>query len=64
MNSIITNNINLVQEAEFHYREAVKHNPRHYRAFYNLGNLLLYATPHLDHVHTHMSCDFQESWTD
>ena len=28
------------EEAEFHLRMAVLHNPRHSRAYYNLGNLL------------------------
>jgi tetratricopeptide (TPR) repeat protein len=29
-----------LEEAEYHLREAVKHNPQHSRAHYNLGNLL------------------------
>lgn len=28
------------KEAEFHFREAVRHSPQHYRAYYNLGRNL------------------------
>ena len=28
------------KEAEFHFRQAVLHNPRHYKAYFNLGNNL------------------------
>ena len=28
------------REAEFHFREAVRHNPLHYKAFYNLARNL------------------------
>ena len=33
-----------LEEVEFHFREAVHHNPQHHRAFYNLGQNLEYAT--------------------
>ena len=47
----------LAQEVEFHsLQKAVKHNSRHYQAFYNLGNILVYATSH------HGLCAFQERW--
>ena len=27
-------------EAEYHFRQAIKHNPQHFKAFFNLGNNL------------------------
>lgn len=32
-----------LEEGEHHFREAVKHNPQHYRAFFNLGSNLRQA---------------------
>ena len=41
-----------LEEAEYHLREAVKHNPQHSRAHYNLGNLLRLGV-HVQHTNMH-----------